>query len=384
MAYDSAWYHGITNGIKDIYIQEFGRQPDEGGWVEWLVHVREGGHDLEWVRARFRESAEWHAIHDKPQPVTLPRLVPAGSVFKLETGERWTAIECSDFNLFGRYLTEGEDVVREVLKERADLGFNLLRVWSEYQGDATFEAEIGRLVPSEHGAFYSSLAAFCGLCSAYGLYVELTAFTGTGAGIQGHWQRLGDTLRGVTNVIVELANEVNAHPSINPANYQPIPGVICSHGSNGSQATPVRPAWGYEAAHFNDAFEWHRKVGHNSMEYSEGADQLPASHVPVIANENTRPDRDINTAHFYDAAAGAALLCAGSCFHSQTGKKSALFGNGLDFVYALYHVAGAKSVPLEFQEGRYSHVIADETPADLRAYRKTLPDGRFHLVRIRR
>lgn len=382
MAYTPTDYHAEAKGISDIYWQELQRAPDEGGWIEWFHHWREDGRSFEWIRAEIRKSFEWHAIHDKPQPVALPRLVPAGSVFKLDTGERFTAIECSDFNLFGRYLTEGEDTCREVLAERRDLGFNMLRVWSEYQGDATFTAEIGRLVPGEWPGYYAALREFFGLCSAYGLYVEFTVFTGTG--LAHHWELVGAAAKAASNVILELANEVNAHPSIDPTKYQPIPGVVCSHGSNGSQSIPVRPWWGYEASHWVNISEWHRKTGHNSMEFSAGADQLPASHVPVIANENTRPDQDGNVNHFYDAAAGAALLCAGSCFHSQSGKKSALFGQGTDGIFAEAWVAGAKSVPLEFQAGRYSHVIADEGPADLRAYRMTLPDGRFHLVRIRK
>ena len=102
MMYDAPYYHMIANGIRDIYIQELNRLPDEGGWIEWFHHWREDGRDFDWIRARIRESPEWHAIHDKPQPVALPRLVPAGGAFRLGTGERWTAIECSDFNLFGR------------------------------------------------------------------------------------------------------------------------------------------------------------------------------------------------------------------------------------------------------------------------------------------
>jgi hypothetical protein len=235
----------------------------------------------------------------------------------------------------------------------------MLRVWSEYQGNATFTAEIGRLVPSEWSRYYGSLVDFAKLASAYGLYVELTVFTGTGIG--GHWGNIGFAAQQVTNVILELANEVNAHPSINPAEYQKITGVSCSHGSNGSQAVPVRPAWDYETAHFNDAFQWPRKVGHNSMEYSVGAEALPASGKPCIANENTRPDRDGNVNHFYDAAAGAALLCAGSCFHSQSGKASRLF-DGRDLEFAKAWVAGAKSVPLSAQSGPYKHRADLEGP----------------------
>jgi hypothetical protein len=116
----------------------------------------------------------------------------------------------------------------------------------------------------------------------------------------------------------------------------------------------VRPAWDYETAHFNDAFQWPRKVGHNSLEYSVGATDLPASGKPCIANENTRPDKDGNINHFYDAAAGAALLCAGSCFHSQSGKRSSLF-DSRDLGFAKAWVAGAKSVPLSAQGQAYKH-----------------------------
>jgi hypothetical protein len=302
-------------------------------------------------------------------------------VFKLETGGAFTAIECSDFNLFGRYLVEGEAVVRQVLKERADLGFNMLRVWSEYQGNATFTAEIGRLVPAEWPRYYGQLLDFAKLASAYGLYIELTVFTGTG--IAGHWGSTGFVAQHTTNILLELANEVNAHPSINPAEYQPVAGVVCSHGSNGSQAVPVRPAWDYETFHTNDAYEWWRKGSHNGMEMSAGAEGIPASGKPVIANENTRPDRDANMAHHVDAAAACTLLIAGSCFHSQSGKNSTLFGQ-TDRNFAAAFVAGARSVPLEFQAGRYGHLISDEGPNDLRAYRKTLPDGRFWLVRVRK
>src|SRR6185503_3507624 len=178
MIYDLQWYADITNGIRDIYWQELYRAPDEGGWVNWFHHIREGGKSFEWVREQIRLSPEYAEVH-KPRP-NLPRLVTRGSVFALGTGARFTAIECSDFNLFGRYLSEGADAIRPVLQERADLGFNMLRVWSEYQGNAQFTAEIGRLVPSEHDFYYLQLGEFFDLCASYGLYVELTVFTGTG------------------------------------------------------------------------------------------------------------------------------------------------------------------------------------------------------------
>jgi len=103
--------------------------------------------------------------------------------------------------------------------------------------------------------------------------------------------------------------------------------------------------------------------------------------IPVSANENTRfPDRDDSPAHAYDAAAGAALLCAGACFHSVGGKRSALW-TGRELECAQAWVAGARSVPLAFQRGSYQR---HEPGEFLRVYSRTLPDGRAWTVRIRR
>ena len=378
------WYAMVANTINQLYLEELGRPADIGGVANWMHHAREGGKDADWIRARIKELDEWHHVHDKPAFVSLPRLVPSGSVFRTEGGGRFTAIEASDFNLFGRFMKEGADAIEPILKERASLGFNMLRVWGAYSGNATFEAEIGHLIPGEHADYYDKLPQFLNQCAAHKLYVEFTAFT---AGpIPGHWEKCGDALRSVTNVIVELTNENDAHASANLPdiqNYQPLPGIVCSHGSNGSQTTPPRPAWDYEVFHTNDAFEWWRKGGHNGMELSLGAEGMVASHKPVIANENTRPDRDGNLSHHEDAAAACALLIAGSCFHSQSGKRSALF-TPADRPFAEAHVRGARSVNLEMQDGRYEHVGGLETPDLLRVYQKILPDGRRETVKIRK
>jgi len=384
MAFDLKYYADVFATIDSIYRQELNRPADLGGLVNWFYHVRENGRDADWLRAEIRKSDEWHAIHDKPQPQSLPRLVPTGSVFRLENGVRFTAIECSDFNLFGRYLVEGEDVVREVMKERAAHGFNTLRVWLAYSGDAQFEAEIGRLVPSEHPGMYSRIPEFAALASAYGLYVEFTAFTG--GAIPRHWEQIGTALEGVTNVIVELTNENNTHtPNIDSAAYRPIPGVVCSHGSNGARSAPVRPPWGYEVYHTNDISEWWRQGSHNGMEFSQGdaEGQIVPSHAPVIENEKTRPDRDAHPNHHEDSAAAAALLIAGSCYHSQSGKRSDLF-DARDRAFAEVFVRGAKSVDLACQEGSYRHAMELEGPNDLRVYQKVYGDGRRYTVTIRK
>lgn len=375
MTFDSAWYHSIAGGISDIYWQELNRAPDEGGWIEWFVHVREGNKDLEWIRARIRESEEWAYVH-RPKPA-LPRLVVHGQFFQQENGVRFTAVECSDFNLFGRYLN-GEDI-RPILEQRRGIGFNMLRVWGAYEGNAQFTQDIGRLVVGDYPNYYAELQLFLGLCAEYQLYVEFVAFTGQA--IPHHWENLALILPDFTNVIVELENEHGAHPSsIDPRAYSPIPGVLCSHGSNGSEATPVRPAWDYETFHTNDAFEWWRKGGHNGMELYTGAEGLAGAGRPVLANENTRPDRDGNVSHHRDASAACALLIAGSCHHSQAGKSSRLFTDA-ELIYAAAHVEGCRLVDLNYQDGRY---FREDPGADLRVYSKINPDNTRFTVRIGR
>jgi hypothetical protein len=113
--------------------------------------------------------------------------------------------------------------------------------------------------------------------------------------------------------------------------------------------------------------------------------------VPALSNENMRGDEDPSEMHAEDAAAGAALLCAGSCAHTQQGKWSLPFSattNGavsfLDatpFVQAW--VRGAQSVPVEFQPGAYMRHEEDKPPNVLRVYERRLSDGRGHVVEIR-
>jgi hypothetical protein len=312
-----------------------------------------------------------------PSPViVLPRLVPAGQFLQLSTGQRFTAIEASDFNLYSRFL-DGEDI-NPIFKQRAEAGYNMLRVWTLYNLEA---ANIGKLLLSDHPDLYDKLPLFTAAAAQFGLYVEFTAYTSTWDAQ--HWGRLTQALLPITNSLAEMVNEedqpANTLPDIADTFTCPA-GLLCSHGSNGSQAWPVEPPWGYETFHTNGASEWWRKTGHNAAEIS----WAPGHGRPVIANENTRfCDNDSSINRAYDAAAGAALLAAGSAYHSVSGKSSVLWqGCELDAAHAW--AAGAASVPLEFQAGRYIHRDDLEGPNDLRVYERRLSDGRGYIVRIRK
>jgi hypothetical protein len=269
--------------------------------------------------------------------------------------DRFSIIQCSDFSLFKRYL-EGEDI-RGILEERLYCGFNFLRIWLLNYSVVAFRNGIEQdgIHPNQYSDFYSRLSQFTDYLNSYGLYVEYTVFTSTKTLMpsqsdqQNHLNRTADAVRGKINVILELVNENDQYDNATADLSRPS-GVIISRGSNGADSVPPRhdSPWDYELYHTNDLNEWWRKTGHNAMEWADESGR------PCASNENTRPDKDSSHSHSYDAAAGGALLCAGSCFHSNGGK----FSRHLDpteFDCAILWVAGAKSVPLEFQIGQYRH-----------------------------
>jgi hypothetical protein len=316
------------------------------------------------------------------------RLVLDGHVFMLADGRPWTAIQCSDFNLFARF--QSGQKVNPLLAQRADVGFNLLRVWTLYN-----IPNIGYLLDPD----YDAMPEFLRLCAEYGLRVEFTAYTSTER--PDHWNNLCAAVRDEPNVLAELGNELDLPVNrIDMSRYTKPYGVLSSHGSASSQTVPPWEPWDYLAWHTNGASEEQRKVGHNAMEKPE---VVLGWHGPVIANETSRfsevgmwttippgmkPEDvtpDIMAARAqalaYDSAAGAALLCAGSCFHSVQGKTSVLW-NDATLAAAQAWVAGARSVPISEQHEPYRRRDDLLTPELLRVYQRGYADEA--IVRIRK
>lgn len=317
--------------------------------------------------------------------VRLTRVVVAGAFFQLENGERWSAIESSDFALFANYL-HGEDIA-PVIQQRKDIGFNLLRVFgmcTQAPDGTMFD-----LIPSQEPTYFEKLPAFLQLLRASGMRIEFTVFAGARFAMpdpaeqDAFYARIVPILREFDDItLLELVNENDQSSNrIDTDRFSKPDGLLSSHGSNGSQALPVRPWWDYETSHWNDASEGQRKASHNSMEYSDGTADFPGSHVPVLANETTRSDKGLTEALAYDTAEGCTLLCSGSCFHSPEGKQSRLFGEASERLARAW-VRGATAIPLDCVSGGYEHLINEEGPDDLRVYRR---GGRAEcLVRIRR
>jgi hypothetical protein len=381
--YDEGEVLAFTSDAVAIY-QAAGVRPDQNA-VVWLGRMQFDAVTIGYSAARAKHLGQLRDTLNGPvvgsvTPVS-GNMVARGAFLALDSGSRWTAIESTDFFLLGRFL-KGEDIT-PVLDQRASCGFNLLRVWTLFDID-----QIGTLTSLD----YDRIPEFVALCASRGLFVEFTAYTGIND--PQHWTKLGAAaLRCRPLPLLELVNELDANTNepdtlgrvFDLALHQQAPApLLSSHGSNGSQAVAVRPAWSYETFHTNDAPEWHRKTGHNAMELSDGAENLAASRVPVLTNENTRfPDRCQSPQMAFDAAAGAALLCAGSCFHSAAGKQS-LRWEGVELDCARAWAQGAQSVSLEFQDGRYVHAGELEQPGDLRVYKRVLADNRFGMVRIRK
>lgn len=316
-------------------------------------------------------TADDFTLSTPPVPtVLLQRLRPRGQFLELEDGGLFTEVETSDFNLLNR-SEAGEDIT-PILTQRAEVGFNTLRVWTAYNIPL-----IGRLIPAERPGLYQHIPVFLRKCAQHHLRVELTGFTYTFPTDDDkirHWERLIAACEGLTNVYLELGNEIDRNPEMAlPMDRLRRPdAVLASHGSNSQDVTPVNPFWDLATYRPDGNSEWQRKVGHNAMEIWNG---------PTVSNETIRmPDNDSNPLHAFDAAAGAALLCAGACFHSPEGKNSTLW-TGQALVCARAWVAGARSVPLTCQHGAYKHRQDLENDGIIRAYQRG--DSDQCIVRIR-
>ncbi len=317
-----------------------------------------------------------------------PPLQVRGHFFALADGRPWTIIEASDFNLYGRYLTEGADAIQPVLAQRQECGFNTLRVWTLYDVPG-----IGHLLPSEHPDFYARLPDFLALCGAYGLHVELTVFTGTKrlmpsrAAQQAHLDQICSAVRAfngplpnqTSRTLIEVGNEWNEGDNAWFLDLRYPTDLLLAAGSVGSDTWPTElglPVLQYQTWHGNDTDEWQRKSGREPQLMAE------AQGGTAISNENTRyTDRDASLGHAQGAAESAALLGGGSCYHSINGKLS-LPWVGVELEAAKVWAASARKVPLEFQQGRYNHATNLEPPGVLRAYQRILGDGRAYTALV--
>lgn len=381
----------VIGTIHAIHRTELRRDPSDheiATHLAWHLEQKDGGWGGEQIQAFVRGLEEWHEGPPEPPPVPLPtavpRLVTRGSFFATAEGEPHFLRDASSFKSYQKFLTHDGSVIAHLRQLKA-LGFNTSRVFLMCRN-------MWDLDPAKFPEFYRRLPEYVQFSAREGIRPNLVVFPDVKLVRNDlpwqleHWQHIGEVLQPVVDLcpLISFQNELEQPPNQTDASrFGPLPNLLCSHGSSGSQALPPRPWWQFEEMHFNDASEWWRKSGHNSKEITDGDPEghIAPSYVPVHASENTRPDRDGNPTHHHDAAAAAALLCAGYCFHSIPGRTSDIL-TGHDLTCAQAAAAGMASVPLHCQPGGYRHRTELEGPADLRVYQRGGDDA--CIVRVRK
>lgn len=169
-----------------------------------------------------------------------------------------------------------------------------------------------------------------------------------------YWNLCGRVAQQHPNVMLSAVNEVdqtiNQLASIN--DLQPIPGVLCSRGSNGgSFLEGPQPEMDYGEAHTNGQSEEQRKIAHNTWETAS------AKRRPYICSEESRfTDQFPYNAELARAIGKSiAMFIAGGCFHCPAGKDAVpLPGNELDMLYQW--TGGMAEVEDRFRvSGQYYH-----------------------------
>ena len=255
-----------------------------------------------------------------------------------------TIIGCSDFTLFYRYAM-GQSI-DDVLDERIDLGFNDLRVWF----GVVFLPQLTVFDPRPH---LGRLRDFCDKIGTRGLGLELTTHTAAMKWIPDAQQQR-DLLHEVDRLLPAWVRIEGMNEGLHKSNtaegiYDEQLSRTWALGSRIQDAGTMEPVKTYGTYHPSRSVDWPRKVGHNAME-----DVGEKYGIPAVSNECKRPDEDgYHEQNFFDAAANAALLCAGATFHSESGKASTLF-TPEEYRCADAWVRGAKAVPLLYQRGRYT------------------------------
>lgn len=286
----------------------------------------------------------------------LPALTVNGQFFETVHGPH-CVVSASDFLHFVKYV-RGEDL-DAVCNERRTIGFNECRVFLGIKGS------LGDFDPRP---YLDRLPGFCQYMANKGLRIEFTF---------GDWQRWcpdpaqeQQLLRDVERIILPYAawaqvegmnegdNKMNYAPGLLNMTLDPL--IHWSLGSRIQDAGTMEPVKTRGTYHPSRTKDWPRKVGHNCMEVAEKYD------FPCTSNEVKRPDEDgYKASNFFDAAANAALLCAGACFHSQAGKASAPFSEQ-ERQCAEAWVAGVAAVPLEYRYGKYTAGHLHDSPVEYR------------------
>ena len=181
----------VSNTINQLYLESSGGRPISAAWPAGCT-MPERAARMPTGFAPGSRAGRVASCRDKPAFVSLPRLVPSDRSSGPRAAAGLRRIEASDFNLFGRFMREGADAIEPVLKERASLGTNMLRVWGAYLG--TRRSKGDRASDSRRTWLdYDELPQFLNQCAAHQALTR-RVHRCTAGPIPGHWEKCGAAL----------------------------------------------------------------------------------------------------------------------------------------------------------------------------------------------
>jgi hypothetical protein len=312
----------------------------------------------------------------------LPVLQRVGRYWR-RNGDRFFLNGATGFNAMGVLYGQGEQVVRQRMRQREDLGLNAIRFWTGYDVPL-----VGRLVPKEHPHFYDEdLPALCSIAAEFGQYPYVTGFTGAygtafnndPGQLRDHDARLAATLAAIPYAFYDRRNESTKDVNqTNALSATPPYTPVWSQGSNQQDEDPPKP-YGLFYARHPASSEWQRKVGKQNIDFANGGNvDGQMIDLPGVDDETVRlePAGEMNIRHCHDAGACGAFFIAGAFVHSRQLKAfDLLTADGelnqvaawCDGVYYIWN-RGLDIV----QDGEYHHLTGRESSEIVRSYQKVL------------
>ncbi len=278
------------------------------------------------------EVHDWESFDLKGDVADVRPLHIEGRFFKDDLGQRFQWRGCDGFDLLAKYL-RGEDITL-ILKQRADMGFNVLRVFRFAAPPNAFALD-----PADHPDYFAQLRPFMDLLASYGLRAELTA--GDAQNImpnqqdqQRHLNEVCAALQGQVNLFIETCNE----PKKNGIDVHVVR----------PPATTLRTSGDYDDDTLHGALlDYH--VLHGTRDDSspifskwiwdqvwclyDGWYNFPALNMPVVHDEPmgcadvSQPGRRSNNSRHFYLLGATANYDIGLTFHCDNGMRSELFSD---------------------------------------------------------
>lgn len=224
-----------------------------------------------------------------------------------------------------RQFLDGADL-EPAFAESKSFNFNC---WRVFLMGSKAQNQVMDLKPSDAG-YYEKLLPFAQLLNSRGILLLATVFVDAQdvlpnvAQQQQHWQRM--TAFASTNTLLSLGNEWHKN-GFDPGNFSALSGLVCSRGSDLSDAAPFKPYWNF--AEFHPRRDMPTSVMDTvaSPVFIHGSGGLAG---PLFIDEPPKFGTNGSSAEFvepftaYRFARHYATECGGACFHNFFGQRGQL------------------------------------------------------------